>query len=130
MRFSQEETSVDNLRALCLRWNRAVEVLVAGSEFIDDPETVVRVIQRQIAFHGRLFHRKGELGLPYKQPTDNDPYQDVLGALIEAKYAIDELFAQLILADKEFVPSKSGRPWDALLKVNKTIVAMGGGVTC
>ena len=128
MRFSQEETSIDNLRALCLRWNRAAATFCAGSEFIDDPERVFNRIREQIQFVEKVAHRKGELGLPYKQPTDYDPYQDALGALTEAKYAIDELFAQLILADQEFVPSKSGRPWDALLKVNKTIAAMGGGV--
>ena len=42
-------------------------------------------------------------------------------ALMEAHNAIDELFARLVLADATFKPSKSGRPWDALLQVNAAI---------
>ena len=67
MRFSQEETSVDNLRALCLRWNKAAATFCAGSEYIDDPERVFNRIREPIQFAEKLTHQKGKLGLPYKR---------------------------------------------------------------
>ena len=42
--FSQDETNVQKLRDLCLRWNKAAsDAGFTGSEYIDDPE---RVFQR------------------------------------------------------------------------------------
>lgn len=53
-------------------------------------------------------------------------------ALLEAceaqHQAIDILFALLIQKDKSFYPSKSGKPWDALIQANAARAkAKGGG---
>jgi hypothetical protein len=58
MKFSQEETSIDNLRALCLRWNRAAAKYAAGSEYVDDPERVFAAIKRRMEFQEKVAHRK------------------------------------------------------------------------
>lgn len=40
--------------------------------------------------------------------------------------AIDLLFAMLIKRDKDFFPSKSGQPWDAMIQGNKALAKAEG----
>lgn len=46
---------------------------------------------------------------------------EILETLKEAKDAMDILFARLIEADRGFFPSKSGIPWEVMLKINDVI---------
>lgn len=53
--------------------------------------------------------------------------QELLEACKAQHEAIDRLFALLIEKVPEFYPSKSGQPWEAVLKGNAAIAkAMGG----
>jgi hypothetical protein len=52
---------------------------------------------------------------------------DLLAACKAQHDAIDILFARLISIDREFLPSKSGKPWDALLAGVKAINKASGG---
>lgn len=45
----------------------------------------------------------------------------ILKVLQEQHLAIDILFAELILHDQKFMPSKSGQPWDAINQGNAVI---------
>lgn len=51
---------------------------------------------------------------------------DLLDACKIQHQAIDRLFAELIQRDKTFFPSKSGLPWEAVLKGNAAIAKAGG----
>lgn len=52
---------------------------------------------------------------------------DMLLALKAQHDAIDLLFAMLISADtKRFLPSKSGQPWEAMIKGNEAIAKAEG----
>lgn len=52
-------------------------------------------------------------------------YTDLVKELLDAckgqHEAIDRLFAELIMRDEKFFPSKSGRPWEAVQKGNEVI---------
>ncbi|MBA7692278.1 hypothetical protein ES703_100841 [subsurface metagenome] len=54
-----------------------------------------------------------------------DNFTEVVQELLEAckaqHDAIDRLFAELIQRDKRFFPSKSGRPWEAVVQGNKAV---------
>ena len=56
--FSQDETNVQKLRDLCLRWNKAAsDAGFTGSEYIDDPERVFhRVAESRSVLMG-VIHR-------------------------------------------------------------------------
>lgn len=51
---------------------------------------------------------------------------DMHEALKAQHEAIDLLFAMLIERDKTFFPSKSGRPWEAMLLGNKALAKAEG----
>lgn len=58
----------------------------------------------------------------FKQEIPNDltaAAADLLAASKLQHEAIDLLFARLIALDKTFLPSKSGKPWEALQAGNK-----------
>lgn len=47
---------------------------------------------------------------------------EMLEALKEARNAIDMLFTKLVNeTDATFYPSKSGKPWEAIVKINEAI---------
>lgn len=50
---------------------------------------------------------------------------DLLEACKMQHDAIDRLFAELIRRDETFFPSKSGQPWEAVLKGNAAIAKAG-----
>lgn len=52
---------------------------------------------------------------------------DLKEACLAQHEAIDILFAMLIEAKPGFLPSQSGKPWEALLKANAAIVKAEGG---
>lgn len=60
----------------------------------------------------------------------NDPKRkaapDMYEALKAQHHAIDILFALLIEKDNTFYPSKSGKPWEALLKGNQALTKAEG----
>jgi len=47
--------------------------------------------------------------------------KELLPTLKAYHNAVDELLARLVLADKEFMPSQSGKPWQAIVDGNKVI---------
>lgn len=52
----------------------------------------------------------------------------MLDALKEAHQAMDVLFAKLVNeTDATFYPSKSGKPWEAIIKINEAIKKAEGG---
>ena len=51
---------------------------------------------------------------------------DMYEALEAQHEAIDILFSMLIERDKAFFPSKSGRPWEAMIQGNKALVKANG----
>lgn len=53
--------------------------------------------------------------------TTRELIQEMYEALKAQHDAIDTLFALLIMADKHFLPSLSGKPWEALVQGNKAI---------
>lgn len=53
--------------------------------------------------------------------TTRQLIQEMYEALKAQHDAIDTLFAVLILRDKDFLPSNSGKPWEALVQGNKAI---------
>ena len=55
-----------------------------------------------------------------------DAVSDLLEASRQAASEIDRLFAWLIMSDKTFFPSKSGKPWNALLALNAAIAKAEG----
>jgi hypothetical protein len=60
-----DETNIEKLRALCLRWNKAAaKAGCAGSEFIDDPEFVFARLEDRVRLREKFAYRKGQLGLP------------------------------------------------------------------
>ena len=64
MTISTEETSVERLQALCLRWNKAASAAgAAGSEYVDSPERVFETLAHHRRINAKMAHRKGELGL-------------------------------------------------------------------
>ena len=50
-----------------------------------------------------------------------DQRDELLEALVASHEALDRLFARLIEADDGFLPTQSGQPWAAMLKVYKAI---------
>lgn len=58
--------------------------------------------------------------------------RDTAAELLEAckaqHQAIDRLFAELIKRDETFFPSKSGQPWEAVVKSNTTIAKAEGKI--
>jgi hypothetical protein len=50
-----------------------------------------------------------------------DQRDELLEALVASHQALDRLFARLIGAEDGFLPTQSGQPWAAMLKVYKAI---------
>ena len=59
------------------------------------------------------------------QTVECDLNTDLYEACKAQHKAVDILFAMLIERDKDFFPSKSGEPWEALLKGDKAIAKVG-----
>lgn len=60
----------------------------------------------------------------YACPCREEAFKNLLAAAKDQHEAIDLLFAMLIMKDKKFYPSESGRPWKAALKGIKAIASV------
>ena len=71
--ISTEETKIEKLQALCLRWNQAAtRAGAAGSEFIDHPERVFECLEKRKEMDRKMAHRNGQLGLEFKPKSTPD----------------------------------------------------------
>jgi hypothetical protein len=68
MGISVEDTNVERLQTLCLRWNKAASAAGAiGSEYIDSPERVFETLAHHRRLDVGIAHRKGVLSIPLNQ---------------------------------------------------------------
>jgi len=51
---------------------------------------------------------------------------ELLKACKEAHKAIDHLFAILAIVERGFLPSRSGQPWDAIVRLNAVMAKAEG----